>query len=480
MWELIEANKRKSYLLFFGMFLILGTLGALIGATFIDPAYGAWFGLGGALLLWLILSAVAYFFGDDIVLNVAHATEVTQETAPQLYNVTEEMRIAASLPHMPRLFIINDSAMNAFATGIRPERSAIAVTEGLLEELNRDELQGVVAHEMSHIINRDVLFMSFAGVMLGAITMLSDGIVRGFAVGARSRRGLGSAGKHPALLLITFLFALLAPVFAQIFYFAISRKREYLADATAVRLTRYPEGLASALEKISSTVDNLIFFNRITAPMYIYDPMAFKDERREFNTWNSTHPPIHQRIKILRLMSGGASFRDYMTAYSKQVKDLNLIPSSALREKTAIPIRQGSSVPGEAAEKPTRKSIRDVRDILMATNGFIFIPCSCGLKIKLPPTIGETQMQCPRCGKFLVLPSITALVNKTAEQEKAKLNRTTTGETAGEKAPPPVYVRKSDGWESFSCSCGHTIQLSPLFKSTQINCRVCGTKIEIA
>ncbi|HQJ59515.1 MAG TPA: M48 family metalloprotease, partial [bacterium] len=176
MWELIEQNRRKSKVVFIAMFFLLEALSISIGGAIYYPDGLYWGALAG-FALWAIQSAVAYYFGDAIVLSVSKATKVTKESYPQLYNIVEEMKIAGSQTFMPEIYVINDSAMNAFATGIRPEKSAVCVTAGLLETLNRDELQGVIAHEMSHIINRDVLFMTFAGVMLGSINLIAKGFI---------------------------------------------------------------------------------------------------------------------------------------------------------------------------------------------------------------------------------------------------------------------------------------------------------------
>jgi len=453
------------------------TLGGLIGASFLPPD-GAWWGIGLAMLLTAILGIVAYWAGDDIVMSVGHATMITKESSPQLYNIVEEMQIAAGFGRMPEIYIVADDALNAFATGIRPEKSAIAVTSGLVENLSRDELQGVVAHEMSHIVNRDVLFMTFSGVLLGSITMMSEGLLRGLAYTGGSRRSkLGSASRsHPALLIATIVFALLAPLLAKIFYFAISRKREYLADATAVRLTRYPEGLAGALEKIAGTENSLANYNRFTAPLFIIDPQeltAAGEENKELFSIGSTHPPVRERIQILRKLSG-ASFRDYQSAFMNLKKSGDLIPERMLRDKTSVPLRQGAPGPIQppyGSVEPTKKQkSRDIGDLLMAVGGFIFLPCACGLRIKVPPTIGKTSLPCPRCGRILFLPSVTAAV---AQQDDEQVRKGTADDDT------LVYERKSESWESFSCSCGYPIQLSPLFHANVIQCRNCKKKIEI-
>ncbi|MFC1683713.1 M48 family metallopeptidase, partial [Candidatus Zixiibacteriota bacterium] len=273
MWELIRKNKRKSIILFIcmGCFLIL--LGYLVGYVFFPPEGGI-AGVLIALFLWILLSVVGYFSGDSILLGVSHAREVSHDVHPQLYNIVEEMKIASNLPAMPKVYIIDEPAPNAFATGVKPEKSAIVVTAGLLSRLNRDELQGVIAHEMSHIVNRDVLFVTFAGIMLGSIVLISQVFLRSmwFTGGSskRYRSGKKTAGGGQAQLImvaVAIAFAILAPILTRLLYFAISRKREYLADASAARLTRYPEGLASALEKISSSKRLLPSANKVTAPM---------------------------------------------------------------------------------------------------------------------------------------------------------------------------------------------------------------------
>ena len=466
MWELIAQNRRKSKIVFFAMFVVLEALSIMIGLSVYYPDGGYWGALAG-LFIWLIQSAVAYYFGDSIVLSVSHATKVSKESYPVLFNVVEEMKIASSQKNMPEIYVVNDEAMNAFATGIRPEKSAICVTAGLLESLNRDELQGVVAHEMSHIINRDVLFMTFAGVMLGSINMISQGFLSGTRyTSRRSRLGKNSPGGHPAIVIAAIVLAIIAPLLAQLFYFAISRKREYLADATAVRLTRYPEGLASALEKISGSATNLVYYNRITAPMFIINPMSLTDGESLLDT--STHPPTHKRIAILRQLQygGKVSFRDYQTLFKKENGAGRLLPDSALADKGEVAVRSASAESSEPLT-PTAKA-RKITDMIMATSGYLFLPCTCGLKMKIPPTIGKQQVECPRCGRMMTVPSVTSGISHTDEK---------TGPVNGTDS---VYKRQTpDSWESCLCSCGHSIQLSPLFRGRQVYCSKCKAKIQI-
>ena len=400
MWELIEANKRKSIFIFIGMGLLLILIGFTFG-SFYSPDNGGFIGIFFAIMLWGILSIVSYFAGSKILLAVSGAKEVTQDVHPQLYNVVEEMRIAANLPHQPKIYIIADAAPNAFATGIKPENSAIAVTAGLLGTLNRDELQGVVAHEMSHIVNRDILVMTFAGMMLGAITLMAEVFTRSLWFGGGSRYKSKSSDKggqaQIIILVLAIALAILGPIMAQLLYFAISRKREYLADASAVRLTRYPDGLASALEKISSTNLDLKTANKVTAPMYIINPL--KKKGMQISNLSSTHPPITERINILRSMTQGVNFANYQNAFnSVKGKTSGLIPQSGLTDSSIIGLR--SSDLSQTSFETDKQVKREVGDLMMKLNNFFFINCTCGVKIKVPPDYKNNSITCPKCGRI--------------------------------------------------------------------------------
>lgn len=397
MWEQIRANKRNSILLLFLMAAVLGAVGWTIGMAFVPNPNGGIFGLAAALFIWLILALVSFGSGDAIFLMASKAVPVDKSVHPQLFNVVEEMAIAASLP-MPKVYIINESAPNAFATGRNPQNASIAVTAGLLGRLNRDELQGVVAHEMSHILHRDILFVTIAGVMLGAITMISQIFLRSmfyssmYGGGRRySSRSKDSGGAQAIMLIIAIICAILAPIMATLLYFALSRKREYLADADGARLTRYPEGLASALEKISQNTIPLSVANKASAPMYIVNPL--QKEGMKLSDLSSTHPPISERIRILRGMAG-ASLADYSEAFKQTTHSAIPIPSSAMKADEHIEIRQASSQQSASYKKQTR----DIGDIMQRTGGYKFIDCSCGLKMKIPPNFTGSRVQCPRCG----------------------------------------------------------------------------------
>ena len=416
MWELIQSNKRKTMVLFVAMGIALVLLGYFIGSYFIRG--GGIFGIVMALFIWFILSIISYTAGSSIILSVSSAREVTPDVHQQLFNIVEEMRIASNLPKTPKVYIINDAAPNAFATGIKPENSAITVTAGLLSKLNRDELQGVVAHEMSHIANRDILVMTFAGIMLGSIVLISEVFLKGlwFTGGSsaryRSKSSSDSGQAQIIIMVVAIVLAILAPIAAQLLYFAISRRREYLADANGARLTRYPEGLASALEKISSTDLDLKSANKVTAPMFIINPL--KKKGMKLSDLTSTHPPTSERIKILRSMAGGVNYINYQNAFNT-VKGKNsvLMPPAALADQTKIDIRKASS--GMESSSNVKEK-RTLGDLMMTVNKYAFIACACGLKMKIPPDYKEKSITCPRCGRKNEIPlgDITA-ISKVAQ-----------------------------------------------------------------
>ena len=408
MWELIRVNKRNSVILLVIMAICLLLIGFIIGMAFFGPE-GGFFGLIIAAAIWLILTLVSFSGGDQILLAASKAKRVTHEVHPKLFNVVEEMKIASGLPAMPKVYIINDPAPNAFATGRKPETASVAVTAGLLARLNRDELQGVVAHEISHILHRDILFVTVAGIMLGSIVLLSHVFLRGMfysSMGSSSRRssggGKGGGQAQIVILIIAIIAAILAPIMAYLLYFALSRRREYLADADAARLTRYPEGLASALEKIANDPSpQLTSVNKVTAPMYIANPFKKKGQRK-LTDLTSTHPPISERIRILRNMGHGASFKDYSDSFTEVTKAKTVIPAAVLATKEEIALREASA---EEKKKERRETqMRQVGDIMRRVNQFIFLTCICGLKLKIPPNFKGDQVKCPRCKRTLDLP----------------------------------------------------------------------------
>jgi len=408
MWELIRANKRNSIFLMVTMAAVLLLLGFIIGMAFFGQE-GGFFGLMIATAIWLVLTLISLSSGDQILLAASRAKLVTHEVHPQLFNVVEEMKIAAGLPTMPKIYIINDPAPNAFATGRNPKNASVAVTAGLLARLNRDELQGVIAHEMSHIVHRDILFVTLAGIMLGSIVLLSQVFLRGmfYSSMSGSRRRYSSGGKgggqaQIVMLVIAIVAAIAAPIMAYLLYYALSRRREYLADAGAARLTRYPEGLASALEKIAGDPSpQLAVVNKVTAPMYIVNPFK-KKKQMKLSDLTSTHPPISERIKILRNMSQGASFRQYSDAFTNVTHHKTVVPVAALSKKEDVALRQAGA---EATKKDRAdKQMRQVGDIMRRVNQFVFLTCACGLKLKIPPNFKGNNVKCPRCKKMHDLP----------------------------------------------------------------------------
>jgi heat shock protein HtpX len=407
MWELIRANKRNSIILMVLMAATLLLLGYILGFAFIGQQEAGFIGIIVAVVIWLILAMVSFSSGDQILLAASNAKEVTHDDHPQLFNIVEEMKIAAGLPAMPKVYIIPDPAPNAFATGRNPQSASVAVTAGLLGRLNRDELQGVVAHEISHILHRDILYVTLAGIMLGSIVLLSQVFLRGMfyrSMGSRRRYSSGGRGGGQAaifMLVIALVAAILAPIMAQLFYFALSRRREYLADAGSARLTRYPEGLARALEKIAEdTSPQLTAANKVTAPMYIVNPFK-KAKGMKLSDLTSTHPPISERIKILRSLSG-VSFKDYSDAYCRVTHRKTIVPPTALTKEDIALLEAG-----EEAKKELRREaqMRQVGDIMRKVNQFVFLTCLCGLVLKIPPNYKSDKVQCPRCKRILDLPA---------------------------------------------------------------------------
>jgi heat shock protein HtpX len=314
------------------------------------------------------------------------------------------MKIASGLGKVPDVYIIDDPALNAFATGRDPTKASVAITSGLLQKLNRDELQGVIGHEISHIKNRDVLLMSIVSVMLGTIVILSWYASRflifgGMAGGRRSSSRDSGGGAQAIILVVGLVLMILAPILAQFIYYAISRKREYLADASSALYTRYPEGLASALEKIGASTHQLKSANQATAPMYIANPL--NKEGMKLSDLTSTHPPISERVRILRAMAGGASFVDYDNAYRK-IHGGGVISKAVAGSVGAINIRPASpSVPGEMALAEKAARSREVSDMMLKLNQYKIVDCPCGAKWKIPPGYDEDTIQCTRCGRTL-------------------------------------------------------------------------------
>jgi heat shock protein HtpX len=453
MWEAIARNRRRSRVLIGLMGGILVVLGFLIGSV-VDPEAGGVIGAGVALIYWVILLAIALLGGDQALLMGARARPISKEDSPRLWNVVEEMTIAASLPKMPGVYIIDQDSPNAFAAGPRPDKAVIAVTSGLLKRLDRDELQGVVAHEIAHIKNLDVRFITIAVVTVASITIISDMFLRSMWFGAGRRRSAKIDARAQLIILaVTVVAAILAPICARLLYLASSRRREYLADASAARFTRYPEGLASALEKIALHLGPPKSVNRALAPLYIINPLRAQG-------MFSTHPPAEERIKILRRMAGGVGYVDYERAFRK-VSGGSCIGKTTLESEGSVAAREAT--PETDSKQEMIERIREVDGLMGRLADLLLIPCVCGVQIRVPSGLRRSQVRCPRCGREHATPSAQS------------------AETAATKGPKAAltFERTGEGWESFKCACDKVIQLSPAFASTSMRCPSCGREIRI-
>ena len=304
-YDEIAANKRNSLLMTAFVVILLGLLGFAIGYAILGSASGGVLATGLALAVGAISGFATYFSGDKLVLAVSGAKPVDAATAPQLMNIVQELAIAGNLP-MPAVYTIDDTAPNAFATGRDPAHASVAVTTGLLEKLDREELQGVIAHELSHVRNFDIRFSLVVGVMVGAIAILADFFLRftfwGGLSGRRSSRDSGGNGAAAIIAIVAIVLAILAPIIARFIQLAVNRQREYLADASGVELTRNPYGLERALAKIGGDKEVLEVANRGTQHMYFTNPIK-KFEARASGLMD-THPPILDRINRLRELTG--------------------------------------------------------------------------------------------------------------------------------------------------------------------------------
>ena len=302
----IARNRRRSWLLMAAVILTLGLLGGAIG-------YATGFGWGGviaAVVIASLMSVGSFFAGDALVMATSDAREIDPTVAPperyqQFVNIVEEMRLAGGLPR-PRMWVIDDSAPNAFATGRDPQHASVAVTTGLLDKLDREELQGVIGHEMSHIGNLDIRFTLLVGVLVGSIALLADWFLR-FTFWGGGRRSSsdsdrGGGGAAALIFILALVLAVVAPLIGRLVQAAVSRSRESLADSTSVELTRNPVGLASALSKISGDPEVLEVANRATQHLYIVNPIK-SFEKRSASLWD-THPPIGERIRALEAIAG--------------------------------------------------------------------------------------------------------------------------------------------------------------------------------
>jgi len=289
-----DSNIRKTWLLITFFLVFIMALGWFFSYLLDSPVI-----LWIAVIFSLLMNLVSYWYSDKIVLAITRAKPIEKRDHPELYRIVENLSITAGLP-MPKIYILPEDQPNAFATGRNAEHGVVAVTRGLLEKLNRAELEGVIAHELSHIGNKDMLLSSMVVVLVGIVSLISDFFLRINYWGGGKRKDRGSSSS--ILFLFGIIAAILAPIIATLIRLAISRKREFLADATGALLTRYPEGLARALEKISTDNNPLRVANNATSHLYILNPFRGRSSKSWFVKLFMTHPPVEERIKALREM----------------------------------------------------------------------------------------------------------------------------------------------------------------------------------
>ena len=485
MWEAIESNRRRSALIVAGLGVVLVTLGALTAGVYVPDGRGLAAGAAVALGLWGLLLAGALRHGDAVLLAGAGTRALEKEDCPRLFNVVEEMSIAAGLPNPPRVHLMESDAPNAFAVGTKPETAVLAVTSGLLRQLDRDELQGVIAHEISHLVNGDARMLTLAATLLGAIAILSDGFLRMFRVGGARRVSRKIPG-NPLFLVLALIGALAAPFVARLLYFACSRRREFLADACAARWTRYPAGLANALEKISLQPKPMPEITPVLAPMFFVPPKSSFLVDPLFKT----HPPSDERIRILRDMAGGAGWADYEAAFRRKAGG-RCIGARSLEGSHRLVARPGNPETDPSAAAVERA--REVNAILGRLGGWLALACACGMRVRIPPGETPDPLVCSRCGRMLEVPRAEvaelAAVTGALLQASAAAARAAGSEPVreapaprpgrGAALPPLSYTRRTRSWESFLCSCKRAVQLSPTFVADRITCHTCGRTIYI-
>jgi len=477
MWEAARANRRRSALLFALMALVLVTLGTCVGMAWIDSylavegpdraasvLVGGLWGAGVALVVWLFSVLIARFAGDRLILHSAGGRLIAKEDHPRLWNTVEEMKIASGLTRMPRVYIVEDSSPNAFAVGRTVDSASVAVTSGLLRLLNRDELQGVVAHEIGHIQNEDVRFMTAAATLVGAVELVARMFIHlGPLAGGGRRSSRGRGGSGP-LMAIAVVVALISPLLVRLLYYACSRSREYLADASAARYTRYPEGLASALEKMSVHYEGAVAASASSTlgPLYIVNPHEVA-----LSGMASTHPPTDRRIRVLRAMGGGAGYVDYAAALATVESDRSGIGAleAAARSGERVAVRAANSE-ADTAQSGIKRA-QEVADLVDRMAGYIPFVCVCGLSIRVPPDFSHDDFCCPRCNRKSEVPH--------AEAETEALPTV----AKGAQADALRYERRSPEWDAFKCRCGQVIQLGPEYPLDYTVCVNCNTRIEI-
>jgi len=437
MWEQVRANQIKSVLLIvctLPALMAVGYVGGSVAAPLLAtltanavnfvliwfrwrPAgfiplatyvpLGGWAGIGVAGFAWLLMIGLTYRQCDRMLLNLAGARLIMKADHPQFYNVAHEMAIAAQLPRVPSLYVMDDLAMNAFTVGRSPEQAAIAVTAGVLGRLDRDELQGVVAHEVAHIVNRDAQFLSLIGALVAAsLTFTNTRNVRGIA--RRYRRMPPAARRREWLLRwSSTLLALFGPVYLIFMHLAVTRRREYLADAWAAVYTRYPEGLASAFEVMSSDPRTMRRGAIALTPSYILNPFRKEGGLLAPANLTGSHPRTQERVRILRGIAGAVSYTGYQQSWRRVSGGRRRLPASALAADIRVRIRapHAEAAGGRHDVEAARRRMREAGDLLRKVNEFTFLNCACGLRVKLPPEYPRPAIPCPRCGRMLEAPA---------------------------------------------------------------------------
>ncbi len=289
MYTQIASNKRRSVFLLLGFIVFVAGLDWFLARVLNQPA-----AFVPILIAGFIYAGISYFFSSQIALSMSGAREIEKKDAPELYRIIENLSIAGGLP-MPKVYIVDDPSPNAFATGRDPEHAVVAVTSGILQTLNKTELEGVIAHELSHVGNLDIRFMALVVALVSVVSLIADLLLR---LSFWGRGDDEEGGNNQLMIILGIVGAILAPVAAALIQMAVSRQREYLADSSGALLTRYPEGLARALEKISANPKPMSHANSATAPLYISNPL----KGRSFSGLFDTHPPIEERVRRLREM----------------------------------------------------------------------------------------------------------------------------------------------------------------------------------
>ncbi len=388
MWELINKNKSKTFLFVFLMALCFGLMAYCLAETLkiynVPP-------------IWVYIVVYGYYFGTLIVasrdsknvfLKLSNARFALRAYYPKLFNIVQEMSIASGLSTMPDIYIIDEDSPNAFACGKDHKTASIVVTKGLLARLNRDELQAVVAHEISHIVNRDILYLMYTSCLLGCMVFISDFVIK-FLRSCSNRRSFNGG----AIYIIPFvLISLVLVALSKIFYFCLSKKREYLADACAVQYTRNPMALANALKKIDEEQTYFVNTNPITSAMFIVSPLNNKEK---------THPPIEKRIQILLRLSS-CNIAAYNNSYQKVLGKKSSIVSKKIIDKPSyskvIPIVATTLANQTVQDKIANH--REAYDTMLKMENYIFIKCDCDTKLKVPKELKGQKIPCPHCKKM--------------------------------------------------------------------------------